>query len=49
MKLNLNKVEEIEGGIERQLDWSTQILCGLNFMHNMLADKKIVHRDIKPE
>ena len=31
----------------QQLDWSTQILRGLEYMHSLSF--KIVHRDIKPD
>ena len=34
--------------LDRQVDWSTQLLCALNYFSTTLSDP-IVHRDIKPE
>ena len=47
--LKLIGAKEIEGGLERVLNWSTQLLCGLDFLHNKLFENaNIAHRDIKP-
>jgi len=33
--------------LERQIDWSTQLLCALNYLSSL--KDIVVHRDIKPE
>ena len=44
-----NNLDELRFDLPRILEWLIQIASAINYLHNYEKEKKIIHRDIKPQ
>ena len=44
-----NNLDELRFDLPRILKWLIQIASAINYLHNYEKEKKIIHRDIKPQ